>query len=340
MKTIGVNDPVIPLQYHPSKLIQFSQQLGVGLDSLLVNTNISPEQINKRKGYISYLQYAQLVNNAIRCTGKADLGLLFGKELNISSHGIIGFASMCRATIKDAINIAAKYKKTVSPITRMRLDIVDETATLYIEHVLGTKDLEAFFIEVLFSSLLSNMRYLSHESSPAVDLFFKHQQPEYLKSYQDNLGGTLHFDQPNNMIQCGKSLLDTKLVLSNSAASNDAEKQCIDKVNELYDRDSLVVIVRDQLVKQVGYFPTLLEVASNLGTSSSTLKRKLKENKTSYQAILDDVRKELALKYLNNGCISIDDIAHKLSFKEGSNFRRAFKKWTGMTAVEYREKHR
>lgn len=333
---ISMKDAIIPLQNHPSKLIRFVEQQGINLELLLENTHIAPGHIGKSRHYINYLQYAQLAKNAIALSAQPDLGLLFGKELNISSHGIIGFAAMCRATVEDALNIAIKYKKTVSPITRLRLEFDGNLATLYIDPALGEKDLEVFFIEALYASLISNLLYLSNSNQPDIKLYFKHSAPEYVQSYKDTLGQSLYFDQPSYMMQCDKSFLNTRLTLFNTSASIEAEKQCMDRLQEMNDSDSLITIIRDQLVKKMHERPNLESLADSLYTSVSTLKRKLNEQHSSYQAILDDVRKELALKYLKDSSITIDEVAHKLNFNEASNFRRAFKKWTGKTPSDYR----
>jgi AraC-like DNA-binding protein len=77
------------------------------------------------------------------------------------------------------------------------------------------------------------------------------------------------------------------------------------------------------------------EVARALNQSPSTLQRRLREEGTSYQQLLDATRRELAIDYLREGQHSLADITFLLGFSDQSNFTRAFRRWTGRTPREY-----
>lgn len=77
------------------------------------------------------------------------------------------------------------------------------------------------------------------------------------------------------------------------------------------------------------------EVARALNQSPSTLQRRLREEGTSYQQLLDAVRHDLAVGYLREGRHSLADITFLLGFSDQSNFTRAFRRWTGRTPREY-----
>jgi AraC-like DNA-binding protein len=67
------------------------------------------------------------------------------------------------------------------------------------------------------------------------------------------------------------------------------------------------------------------------------MRRILKELNTSFQEIFDDVRKDMAISYLENSDLMQEEIAEKLGFSEASSFYRAFKKWTGKPPTAYRK---
>ena len=66
------------------------------------------------------------------------------------------------------------------------------------------------------------------------------------------------------------------------------------------------------------------------------MQRKLNAENTQYKSVLNDVRLELALYYLENTSLSLDQIAHELGYAEARSFYRSFKQWTGNTAGSYR----
>jgi AraC-like DNA-binding protein len=82
------------------------------------------------------------------------------------------------------------------------------------------------------------------------------------------------------------------------------------------------------------------QVARRLGMSVRTLARKLEEDGTSYRDLIDDVRKQTALRELTHGTLPIVAIADRLGFASSQSFHRAFKRWTGTTADRVRKNAR
>ncbi|WP_457102221.1 helix-turn-helix transcriptional regulator, partial [Microbacterium sp. P5_E9] len=84
--------------------------------------------------------------------------------------------------------------------------------------------------------------------------------------------------------------------------------------------------------------PRADEMAERLHMSSRTLHRRLVDAGTSYQDIIDGIRKRLAIELLARTELSVDEIAERSGFADTSNFRKAFKKWTGQTPAYFRER--
>ena len=99
--------------------------------------------------------------------------------------------------------------------------------------------------------------------------------------------------------------------------------------------------IRSMISKVSGAdLPQFDRIAERLGMSSSTLRRRLMEEDTSYQKIKDDCRKSMAIDYLHQYDYKIHEIGDLLGFAETSSFVRSFKKWTGMTPKAYRDSSR
>ena len=93
--------------------------------------------------------------------------------------------------------------------------------------------------------------------------------------------------------------------------------------------------LRRLLVRYYGAFPSLENAASELGMSGRTMRRKLKDDGTSYQQELDFVRQKFAREYFARGGDSITELAHLLGFADSSAFAKAFRRWTNMSPKEY-----
>jgi AraC-like DNA-binding protein len=102
-------------------------------------------------------------------------------------------------------------------------------------------------------------------------------------------------------------------------------------------RDSLIEQVRNLIAAEFrGGEPSLERIADNLGLTPRTLQRKLQELDTSYNDVLDQMRRQLAMRYLREPQMAICEVAYLLGFSESSSFHRAFKRWTGVTPKGFR----
>ena len=77
-------------------------------------------------------------------------------------------------------------------------------------------------------------------------------------------------------------------------------------------------------------------MADVLAMSGRTLRRQLSALGSSYRQLLDQVRSDLARQYLENSNMSVEQVAQLLGYTETTNFRRAFKRWLGVSPRDYR----
>lgn len=83
--------------------------------------------------------------------------------------------------------------------------------------------------------------------------------------------------------------------------------------------------------------PLAEEIADHLGLSGRTIQRRLREEAgTTFQAVRDDLRERLAKSLLQETNLSVEAIAERVGFSAATNFRAAFKRWTGLTVREFR----
>jgi AraC-like DNA-binding protein len=82
--------------------------------------------------------------------------------------------------------------------------------------------------------------------------------------------------------------------------------------------------------------PTIAHVCGRLKLSRSTLLRRLDDEGITFQSLLDETRKELAIRYLVKSNLNNQQIAHLVGYRDPNAFQRAFRKWTGMTPQDLR----
>ena len=114
------------------------------------------------------------------------------------------------------------------------------------------------------------------------------------------------------------------------------ERECARLLADLQEQDSLTEQTLQLLRKLEGQYPQMPQIAAMLNFSPRTFRRRLEEEKQSFQALLDQVRAEHATRYLKNTRMPLSSIAYLVGFNDASNFRRAFRKWTGKTPRQVR----
>lgn len=82
--------------------------------------------------------------------------------------------------------------------------------------------------------------------------------------------------------------------------------------------------------------PEAERVARQLGLSKRSFFRRLQEHGTSYQQIVDEIRRDLTQHHLREERLSLSEIALLLGYSEVSTFHRAFRRWSGQSPAEYR----
>jgi AraC-like DNA-binding protein len=167
--------------------------------------------------------------------------------------------------------------------------------------------------------------------------WFQYVPPAQLTEYERLFQTELHFAQPINRLAFDARCLDWSVLSSNAALLPLFESYADTMLAALTPTQDYQQKVSQAIAQHlIGELPTIQAIAYELAISVRHLQRELKAEGTSFQKLLDETRKKLALQHLKNPTTPIHDIAFLLGFSEPSAFNRAFKRWTGKTPGSYR----
>jgi AraC-like DNA-binding protein len=279
----------------------------------------------------------KLVRRALALSGEPWLGWEFGLSMGVSTHGFLGYAAMSSATMGDAIDLAVKFFRTRSTIVALEFFVESGQAVIQANEQLALNDLASFTIESLFSSLYFMGQKMLADRKLTGEVRFAYPEPPYFEKLKLLLPGPSLFDCPHHQLRFDAELLTLPLKFADPRLSQMAESQCEEEMAGIQLPPALLGQVKRVILAEVGNFPNVDEVANQLHMSSRTLKRKLQQLGTSYQKVLDDLRRGLAVEYLTRSRHSIDEIASLLGYSDASNFARAFRRWTGKNPSDYRQ---
>jgi AraC-like DNA-binding protein len=167
-----------------------------------------------------------------------------------------------------------------------------------------------------------------------------HSEPENSAEYGRVLGCPVEFDRPAQQIIYQTSLLEQPIPLADPALLAHLEEYACQKLDRLGTADSWSGRTGAMLQKMMlrGEKPDLGRVSAALAVGARTLQSHLRDEGSSYQAILDETRRGLAEDLLRRDDLSLCDAAFLLGFSEQSAFNHAFKRWTGLSPADFRAK--
>lgn len=154
---------------------------------------------------------------------------------------------------------------------------------------------------------------------------------------ENYLGCPLIYQQSINQITLAASVCEQQLLTADPELALMSDQLLMSRLQQV--DNSMTSQVRHIIHKDLpnGDLSEQL-VAEKLHMSSRNLQRKLNDEKTSYQLLLTDVRKNLALSYMHSTQLSLNEISYLLGFNNQANFTRAFKSWFQLSPTDYRQK--
>jgi len=303
----------------------------------LADMGFKPSDLDHLSTHISYKQmlgFFATVPDFLHIPG---LGLDMGKKLQLSTHGVLAYAVMASETYVKGFEIFRRYLKIRTQF--IHYDLVRENKNIFFKFCLTenmTEQLARFYFECSLSGTFTFLTHFLPDEKPRISLKFSYPEPEYSEMYYQLFGHNVEFNCGENSLSIDLASVEKVCVTANDSVLAMAQKQCEMLLQEMDDEIGLAEKIRCLLLESPWYLPSQEYTAKQMCMSDRTLRRKLRDLGTSYKEILESVHHSLAQKYLEETDWTVDDIAQFLGYSEATNFKRAFKRWTGRTPSDFR----
>lgn len=262
------------------------------------------------------------------------------KRMRPGDFGILDYLVRSASTLGEALQRLTAFQHLTLSLADCDLKAEGQLAhlTLVIHPDLGPALTRLVAQMWLASTIIMLRQMLGHGVLPvAMDCPGDGYSPGAKKALDELAGVELRFGQPAATIVLDRDLLKERVVSSDAGLSRVMHAYAERLVAELPSTETTSGRVRKLLGSILASGePTLEGAARRLGMSVRTLQRRLRDEGTSFNQVLEDLRHELALVRLRNGDESAEEIALALGFSNASSFHRAFKRWTGRTPAEFR----
>lgn len=280
-----------------------------------------------------------LLDRAAELAGIDELGVALAERFPRGGYGVLEYTCRSAPTIRAALERIVRYVGLLNELVVMSLDERDGVVVIE-QRIPGEpacvgRHGNAFFL----SYFLARAREVSHAPMVPVRAWFAHPAPDDVAALCQALGTThVRFGAGANGMALPAAQVDAPISSADPPLLSILEAQADRALAGVAPAARTAAIVRQQVRAQLGDGPPSLEgVATSLRLTRRTLQRRLADEGVAFQAIVDDVRRELALDYVKDARRPLGEIAYLLGYAELSPFLRAFKRWTGRTPSQVRE---
>ena len=323
---------VKPLQCIPDLL----RELGARPKTVFRRAQIGPRVLLDPNNRLDFLQVGRLLVECVVATGCEHFGLLVGQRAGPATAGIIHELMPFTRTLRSALHALRSHlhlhdRGGVLALTEQSRTLVEAAYIVFRPNTPGAGQIGDGALAIL----LLMLRSLFGPAWKPVGVTIAHRRPSDTRPYRRFFNAPISFDAPRSALLVPAGLLDRQLPRADARAEAVIRAAIVDA--EAARPLSLTLQVKRLVsVMLAGFAPSFPQIASALGMSARTLRRRLADEGTTVTAILNETRTELARQLIVDTRMPIHEIAQTLHYTKPGAFSRAYLGWTGITPLSAR----
>ena len=311
------------------------RSLGADVAGLLAEVGIETSLFDDPDNRIGYAARSRLLHHCVARTGCQHLGLLVGQQGQLQHLGLVGLLAKYSPDAGAALRGLVRYFHLHARGVSLSLTVHDDAATwgytIHLPHTVATDQVG----DGAAAAMLNIMRSLCGPEWAPAEVLLAHRRPADERPYRQVFRAPLRFDAESNGLTFPARWLSHPLPL----ADPDLSRLLHQQIEALAARhagefpEQVRSVLRSALLTR---HAKAEEVAALFSMHSRTLSRRLEAFGTSYQALLDEGRFEIARQMLADTELEVGQIAAALDYADASAFTRAFRRWSGTTPGQWR----
>lgn len=334
--------PVQTPPQHPARSIvpplDVLESMGHNRRSCLRGTGILMSQLDKPETRLTFQQELAFYRNALELTGDPAIGLYLGEPFIPQRYGLFGYALLSASTLRQALALAVNFGRlTFSFFSFEFLERGRQCEFVMKDPPPIEALLHDVYLDRDMSAAVVGFSSITGRPMPLLRVDLAHDGHGKRTVYRDHFNCEVRFSAYPSRLVFDSTLLDTPLPQSDPDTSRHFRHQCEMLIAKLKSQSFFADDVRMLLLARPGSFPSIDQVAGRLSVSVRTLRRRLDDEGSSFRALLEEVRYELAKEYLLDTRLPLAEIADLLGYTEPGNFSHAFRRWSGLSPRNYRK---
>ena len=312
---------------------------GVDPAALLERAGLANVDLSARELSVPASAVHDLIEFAAEAANDPAFGLHLAEMDDPRDWGMFFYLLGAADTVRQAMSLSVKHLQlaypTANPVLSLEADGAVAIDFTYVE--LRRHDLK-HSIEFLNAFMLRLFRHIAGPAFKPETLRFEHERHSALDEFEQFFGCPVTFGAPSDRVTFSRATMDLPVASADPEMFNVLEPLAQSaKDTRRAEARSLRAAVENELRRQLPTGKSAIEpVASALGVSARSLSRKFAAEGTTFSAVVDDLRRTLALQYLAEPNLSISQVAYMVGYEEPRTFSNAFRRWTGASPSQAR----
>jgi AraC-like DNA-binding protein len=312
-------------------------EFGVGRDELASASQLPRSVFESPDGYVDEGDFARLSEQAVRITGDEAFGLHWAERALVAPFHLVGHLTAVAATFGEAVKTVARLLPLLVVGAEVKLRVQGDSAVLEYRFDGASARARHAREEFVLAASTRILRFLAGPKGVPESVHFSYPRPAHHPEYARVFGGAERFAQPFIGLVFDRGLLETRSPYHDADIEADLRARAEARLRELEGTPSYAARVRASLRdRPVTERVEMNEAATRLGISVRSLRRHLAREEKSFPELRREALAARATALLSSPERSIKEVAHAMGFADPAAFRRAFRRWTGMTAKSFR----
>lgn len=320
-----------------SQMFSYLTSLDVDIDSFLQSLGIEPGNVKSPDGRMPIETYLLIQDEAARFTNDPYFGLHMGEFAEAGSWSILGYLMMNCNYLGEAFEKSSRYSRIIGNLIEGKAHLRFNKIKVTLFTPPHAPKMSRHCYESTISSSVRMMRTLTGVQINPVEVTFAYPTPESTSEYERIFQCPVLFENKHNSFTLDISVIRTPILYANPEMLQYFENYAQEFLAEMDRQDEHARAVTKILLSRMDDEDlSIRKVAKEMSVSVRTLQNRLKDEGVVFSDLLKETREKLAKKYLREN-YTVEDITYLLGFSEPSVFRKAFKKWAGVTPRQFRE---
>jgi len=320
-----------------SQMFLYLDSLKVDIDTFLRSIGVDPTLVKAPDTRLPIETYLHIQDSAAEYVNDPYFGLHMGEFAEAGSWSILGYLMMNCKTLGEAAEKSGRYSRIIGNLIEARPVLKFNKVKFVFFTPPHAPKMSRHCFESTFSSSMRMMRTLTGVQINPLEVTFIYPEPDSRFEYERVFQCPVKFGQKENSFMLDMSVGNIPIQLPNPSLLEYFEKYAQDFLAEMDRKDEHTRAVTKIILSKLDDDAlSINKVAREMAVSVRTLQKRLGEEGVVFSDLHKDIRQRLAQKYLREN-YTVEQITYLLGFSEPSVFRKAFKKWSGITPKEYRE---